>query len=58
MAEQGQGEQVTQDTPDESEVYEGNVYNLWISFNNCTISNLEVRQYGKPPVKDPPPGGG
>ena len=42
---------------EETEVYEGNVYNLWMSFNNCTINTLEVRQYGKPRNPPPPPGG-
>jgi len=54
-----QQEELTMDENQEAdEVYEGNVYNMWISFTNCTITNFELKQQGKPPVKDPPPGGG
>jgi hypothetical protein len=42
---------------EETEIYDNRSYNLWISFNNCTITNLHIEQYGKP-VNPPPKGGG
>jgi len=55
MGEPEQNEVNTKEEPS-GDVYEGNVYNWWITFNNCTITNLTLKQQGKPPVKDPPPG--
>lgn len=46
-------------TEEENEVY-GNVYQMWIEINNQSAGEIkvEIRQYGKPPPGDPPPGGG
>lgn len=43
---------------DEDEIYDNRVYNLHISFVDCTITNLHIEQYGKPYSPPPPPGGG
>jgi len=49
---------LTEEPEQEEEVY-GNVYQQWITINNHSTGTIEVtiRQYGKPPGGDPPPGG-
>lgn len=42
---------------EEEEIYDNRVYNMHISFVDCTITNLHIEQYGKP-YSPPPPGGG
>lgn len=45
---------------EESEEVYGNVYQMWINIHNHSTGKVkvEIRQYGKPPGGDPPPGVG